>query len=479
MKRKICVCLSFLLILINSNSFASTAKEYIVMLKDNAIIPRSISADLETVSEDWDIYTVSEDDLHKLDMDKVQYIEEDTVVTLFDYIPSDPKYILQREYSGIINLPFAWVHDFFGKNVKVGIIDSGVYAEHPDLKNNIAKAVDVLGTGTVYDDTPHGSSVTGIIGAEINNNIGVSGVSQADIYMYKVFKNSKTSVSNLIKGFSAAVNDDGCDVVNMSLGVESGSGTGFSQDMQILKAAIDKATEDGVIVVAAAGNSADKGNPMLYPAGFDNVISVAAIDEDEEYTYFSQYNNMVDVSAPGYMVYTTVEDGYGYVNGTSFASPYVAGAAAIVKGINPKIDHDTFETMLMLSSKDKGDIGYDVHYGWGILNIEKLVKLAEGTVDNVYISDISYNFANNIASVSYYNSKGEKEDNVVIRLAVYDENNVLVSISEAKKLDISPNAEKEFYFNEINMPKGGCIKIFSTKSDSFMVPVLDVATYYG
>ncbi len=479
MKRKIFLCLAFFVLLFNLTSYAENAKEYIVMLKRDAIMTRGASVALEPVSEEWDIYTVSEDDLSKIDMSKVQYIEEDIVVNLLDYIPSDPKYLYQKPFSDIINLPYAWKYNFFGENVKVGIIDSGVYNNHPDLKNNIVKAVDVLNTGTIYDDTPHGTSVAGIIGAEINNNIGVSGVSQADIYMYKVFRNSKTSVSNIIKGFSAAVNDDGCQVVNMSLGVESVNGNDLSEDMKILKAAIEKATDGGVIVVAAAGNTADKGNPMLYPAGLDNVISVAAIDEDEEYTYFSQYNNMVDVSAPGYMVYTTVENSYGYVNGTSFASPYVAGAAAIVKGINPEIDHDVFETMLKLSSKDAGDTGYDIHYGWGILNIEKLVKLALQTMDNVYIKNIGYDDLNNIASISYYNAKETKEENVEIRLAVYDKNNLLVHFSDAEFLDVDTGKEQSINFDNIEIPEDGYIKVLSFKKDSFMVPAFDVVTYCG
>ena len=465
--------------MLSITSYADCAKEYIVMLKNDAVIKSRTSAVLEPVSEEWNIYTVSEEDLNMLDMSYVECIDEDVTVELLDFIPDDPKYNLQRDYADIIKLPYAWENGFFGENIKVGIIDSGINKDHPDLNDNIERAVDVINLGDASEDVLHGSSVAGIIGAEINNGIGVSGVSKADIYMYKVFQNSTTSVSNIIKGFSEAVNVDGCQVVNMSIGIANGSGDTLSNKLQILNTAIENATKEGVIVVAAAGNSADKGNPMLYPAGFENVISVGAIDKEEKYTYFSQYNEMVDVAAPGYMVYTTSGSNYGYVNGTSFASPYVAGAAAIVKGINPEIDHKTFETLIKLSSKDVGSIGRDVHYGWGILDIKKLVRLAEDTVNNTYLNSFEYDGESNLFWASYYNSGTLNEVNKSIRLAVYDKNGLLIYLSPSVDVDVNQNTEKVFSFEDIDIPDGGCGKLFTLKKEEFMTPVMDVLTIYN
>ncbi len=479
MKRILGLIIASILMLFTLPSYAEEGKDYLVMFKDDVVVPLSCQEVIEPVAEEWNIYKITEEELSSLDMSTVESIQEDYLVELFDYAPNDPLYSYQKIYADIVNVPYVWKNNLFGENVKVGIVDSGINDNHEDLKNNIAKAVDYVESGTIIDEMPHGSSVAGVIAAEINNGIGVAGVSQADLYMYKVFKGKNTSVSYIIEAFADAVNVDNCDVVNMSVGVEFNDSQSSLNNKDIFKEAIDKACEKGVIVIAAAGNSGDQGNPVMYPAGFDNVISVAAIGEDEKYTFFSEYNDKVDVAAPGMFVYTTDNDGYDYVNGTSFAAPHVAGTAAVVKKINPDINQKTFETMIKLSSKDAGDIGYDIHYGWGILNIEKLVKMAENTLDNIYINDISYDKESDKVSVSYHNSGRSREDEIHIRLAVYDENDMLIKLSDKKDLDIEKDQGETYEFTQIDIPKNGYIKIFAMSNSDFLTPVLDVVKYFG
>ena len=165
--------------------------------------------------------------------------------------------------------------------------------------------------------------------------------------------------------------DHGADVINMSLG-------GSSSD-PVRVQAIAYARSKGVTVIAAAGN-ASTSTPQ-YPAADPGVISVAATDRGGSQAWFSNYGSSIDIAAPGVDILSTfmeVEDwGYVWMNGTSMASPHVAGVAALVKAAAPALTPDQVEWALTRSATDRGAVGRDVLFGYGEVDAARAVGAAK------------------------------------------------------------------------------------------------------
>lgn len=198
---------------------------------------------------------------------------------------------------------------------------------------------DIIGWDFAHNDNDpmdhdgHGTHTAGIIGAVGNNGLGVSGVNQAvSIMPVKIFADSGSSAS--ITGIAAAIKYSaaaGADISNNSWGTYSGS------NGDKLYQAIKYAANHGQLFVAAAGNNAvnnDMSPYRSFPASYDlaNIVSVAAIGQSSSLAYYSNYGRYsVDIAAPGTSVLSTLPNGqYGYMSGTSMASPFVAGAAALL-----------------------------------------------------------------------------------------------------------------------------------------------------
>jgi hypothetical protein len=159
-------------------------------------------------------------------------------------------------------------------------------------------------------------------------------------------------------------------VINMSFG---GYGT-FSS----LAVAVNEAVSAGKVVVASSGNEGESWNARVgqysYPASYDHVISVGAINKDNTRSSFSQYNDRVDLSAPGQSVLTTAKSGgYEYASGTSFSSPIVAGACAVLMAADSSLDARAVETTLKSTALDLGTSGSDVYYGSGLVQLNQAV----------------------------------------------------------------------------------------------------------
>jgi len=255
-----------------------------------------------------------------------------------------------------------------GSGVKIGIIDSGIDLDHPDLQV-YGDVTFVSGTSSGDDDYGHGTHVAGTAAA-LDNDTGVIGVApQAELYAVKVLNYSGSGYwSDVIEGIQWAV-DNGMQVINMSLGASSSS--------YGLEDACDAAEAAGVVVVAAAGNSGNSwgfGDRVLYPARYGSVIAVAATDSTDARAYFSSTGPDVELAAPGYSVYSTSPGGtYSVKNGTSMASPHVAGLAALVikSGIsddngNGRVN-DEVRTQLQQTAIDLGDPGRDTWFGYGLV----------------------------------------------------------------------------------------------------------------
>jgi subtilisin family serine protease len=254
-----------------------------------------------------------------------------------------------------------------GDPVKVGVIDTGIDLNHPDLKANIKGGYNAINPLKSYnDDNGHGTHVAGIIAA-LNNSIGVVGVGpNIDLYAIKVLNASGSGyLSDVIEGLDWAV-ANGMQVVNMSLGT--------SQDVQSFHDAILRAYNAGVVIVAAAGNS---GGAVSYPAAYPEVIAVSATDQNNQIASFSSRGPEVDLAAPGVSIYSTYKgQSYATLSGTSMAAPHVTGAAALIidtKKCDLNLDNVCTPTevqqRLEQTAIDLGDQGKDNLYGSGLVNV--------------------------------------------------------------------------------------------------------------
>jgi thermitase len=235
------------------------------------------------------------------------------------------------------------------KKAKIAILDTGVDAEHEDLKANF------VSTDAKYnkDVRGHGTHCAGIAGAVSNNNIGIASLapnsSFVEITSIKVlsdggFGSQKAILDGIIK--AADIN---ADVVSMSLGGPASGGRQKAYDD-----AVAYANKAGAIVVVAAGNSSRDANKYT-PANCTGVITVSAVDENLKIAEFSNFITNLDkgIAAPGVNVYSTLPNNkYEFLNGTSMATPYVAGLIGMMKAINPKITTDEVYQILKATGVD-------------------------------------------------------------------------------------------------------------------------------
>ena len=292
-------------------------------------------------------------------------------------VPNDPRYPEQWHYE-LINMPDAWNLEKGKDTVIVAVVDDGISTSHPDITDRLIPGTDIA----MGDNDPnyqpgdtwggHGLHVAGTIGATTDNGIGVAGVcwSGVQIMPVKVFAdNSPFCLFSDVSDGCLWAMSHGADVINMSLG-GSYPPPGFQDTVDTLVAA-------GVVVVAAAGN--DSG-PVGYPAAFDGVIAVSAVNRDGLLTYYSNFGPEIDIAAPGGeqltaesdgVLSTTWEDGqniYAFFQGTSMASPHIAGVAALLlsAGVRPA----DVEPILKTYAKPTpaGAARPNDQYGWGVLD---------------------------------------------------------------------------------------------------------------
>jgi subtilisin family serine protease len=257
-----------------------------------------------------------------------------------------------------------------GKGVKVGILDTGVDYNHPDLKDNIKAYVDFTNSPFgALDQQGHGTHVAGIIAAEMNH-LGIIGVApEAELYCAKVLGDHGTGgFDSIIKGLEWAI-EQGVDIISMSLGCSM-------EPPQELNDAIKKASDAGIILIAATGN---ENSDVDWPAAYDEVIAVSAMDHNHERARFSNYGIKNEIMAPGVDILSTYKNGgYARLSGTSMATPIVSGCVALylsyLKANNqPKPTLEELHKKLLESADDLGDPGRDPVYGDGLIDLDKLL----------------------------------------------------------------------------------------------------------
>jgi thermitase len=255
--------------------------------------------------------------------------------------------------------------------VKVGIVDTGIDQTHPDLSGKTVNCADslngILVEGTCVDDNMHGSHVAGTISARTNNGIGVAGV--APNSSFAICKALRTAAgTGLTSDVANCINwthTRGSRVISMSLG--GGQSTTLRN---AVVSAWKGGAANGSVLVAAAGN--DGNATVNYPAGYAEVVSVAATDHNDARASFSNANSDVEIAAPGVSVLSTIPGGqYARLSGTSMATPHVSGVAGVLWQLFPGDTAAGIRGRLTAAVDDRGPAGRDSSYGFGRVNLCK------------------------------------------------------------------------------------------------------------
>jgi hypothetical protein len=261
---------------------------------------------------------------------------------------------------------------YTGKSIKIAVLDTGV-SEHADLKIKNGTSF-VEGTVSYSDDNGHGTHVAGIIGAD-DNKSGIVGMApDSEIYSVKVLdKNGEGTYSQVIEGIEWSIEND-MDIISMSFG-----GNIYSRALQ---EAIQLATDNGILVIAAAGNNGNGLETELYPARYPEVISVGAITKYFTRAEFSSTGPSLDLVAPGTDIYSLNNDGeYITKSGTSMAVPHVTGAAALLMSSNKNLTREDVINSLYSTATPLGDKN---DYGNGVVNIAKALGIINEAIPNPY-----------------------------------------------------------------------------------------------
>lgn len=268
-----------------------------------------------------------------------------------------------------------------GAGVKICVIDTGVAAEHEDLtaENLFGDSLYNNGGDPWSEDlVGHGTHVAGVMAAA-SNSIGVVGVApNVEIVVIRIFDDAgKVSFASDLVEAASRCQALGAQVINMSLGGTVFSGPEFR--------AFEKLRQMGVVTVAAAGNDGNGNNFIEYPAGYDSVVSVTAIDANLEKADFNTFNQHVDIAAPGVNIWSTQPAGssdcllcadsksydprgYGMLSGTSMASPHVAAVVALLFSYQPDASADHIINAITQSAIDLGESGRDDYFGHGMID---------------------------------------------------------------------------------------------------------------
>jgi serine protease len=328
---------------------------------------------------------------------RVKAVQPNYIVTAFG-TPDDSLYSDQWHYPRI-NLPQAWDLTQGSDNIVVAVVDSGTDTSHPDLAGQILSGYDFSTSSALMSDgSGHGTHVSGTVAAASNNSQGVAGVSWTSrLLPVRVLDDSGSGTSDEIyagilyaAGFCVN-NSNGiqvcpehkADVINLSLGLQNPlcepmpGGTFYEE-------AVAWAANNGVVVVAAAGN--DGCGVVTIPAALPSVIAVAATGPTDVFAPYSNWGEEIWIAAPGGdqanfgtaggVLSTYPAGGFEYLEGTSMASPHVAGVSALMLAANPNLSAAEIRLILRDTANDLGPTGWDPDYGYGLVNAESAVQLA-------------------------------------------------------------------------------------------------------
>lgn len=330
------VVLSLSILAAGASAHAGEARRFVVLGQDIASIKSEVALEGGAAIRDFRHYQGFAAQMSDAAADRIRQrlgssvrIEEDPVVHAIGKPGAPAPQPAQTIPWGIsaVKSPEAWSVSR-GAGVLVCVVDTGIQADHPDLQSNVAGGVNFvvkrgrLDSAAWGDDNGHGTHVAGTIAA-LDNAIGVVGVApEARLFAVKALDSRGSGyLSDVADGIRSCVTA-GAKVINMSLGSSAGS--------TLLEDALAFSRNSGLFNVAAAGNES---GPVSYPAKYNTVLAVSAVDSAMNFAYFSNSGPEIIFAAPGVAVLsTTYKSSYATFNGTSMASPHVAGVAALIIG---------------------------------------------------------------------------------------------------------------------------------------------------
>lgn len=273
--------------------------------------------------------------------------------------------IMDMEANAQINADDVWALGYKGSGVTVAVLDTGIDTDNPELVSSVAGGKG-FGYAAYEDDNGHGTHVSGIITAD-----GVGGspsgfakgvAPDAKIWMAKVCNASGSCYSSdIAAAIEYVVNNNIAKIMSISLG--GGGTSGLNCDNDYLASEVNWAVDNGVTVVAAAGNTSGK---VSSPGCASKVIAVGAADKNDVRAYFSGTGYALDIMAPGVSIYSSViDEGYASWSGTSMATPHISATVALMKQANPALTDSQIKDGLYKTAKDLGATGWDKYYGWG------------------------------------------------------------------------------------------------------------------
>lgn len=449
MKRWICafallvlVCIPFPIHAEDSNEAAYSG--YLIKLSTDVPMMLSRSSDLTPVGNG--IYHTNSPEVIKTYQEKglAEYVEPNYIVSLFDSVAGED---VNWGY-GAVHAEYAANAGLTGLGIKVAVIDSGVNLSADGLSEaNIAQGYNYINDSYDISDSSlsqHGTRITQIICASDSGG-SLTGIAPGtEIVPLKCFENGTATLDVLLRALNDANNIYGCKVINMSWGMEEQSKS-LEEAMECAKAA-------GVILIAAAGN---EGNSVVnYPAGYDEVIGVGAVDSNLNLATFSQINNSVYITAPG------VGIGGIQSNGTSFAAPFITAMAALLLENDVTMTPADFSALLSVRGMDLGTENYDTSYGYGFARLDWL--LAEAYWQQSTISDNCLLLTG-----------GVDADEIFMAAALYEENGRMISLqtltfeSVASRFRMSVYIDEKAVLCKLFYLRGGC----SPYGSSILIPL--------
>ena len=287
-------------------------------------------------------------------------------------VPNDPDFPVAW-HATKIGLPAAWDLSTGNASTIVAVLDTGVIANQPDFAGRVLPPLSTTGTPPM-DGTAnhHGTWVTSTLAAQIDNGLGSVGVGNFTILPITVTNELGHNSSDWIADGIRLAADSGARVINVSIGTLS-----YGR----LDAAAEYARSKGALTFVAAGNS----NARETRSDYDNLIFVSGTNRDDARWVTagggtgSTWGPFVDLSAPAVDIRVaapSLPEGYGWISGTSFASPLAAGAAALAFSINPDLTPDQVEALLYETAVDLGAPGWDEVFGHGRLDVSALAAAA-------------------------------------------------------------------------------------------------------
>jgi subtilisin family serine protease len=386
--------------LIEYDSVSSLSKVYLLKLPINS----DIISIAEKYKKDLNVEYAEPNYLYHLcatPMGTLQYVQEMSISPSSSFIPDDPlfdqQWFLDQANDCDIDAPEAWEIETGDPDMVIAVVDTGVDYNHVDLSDNIwtnpgeipnngkdddnnGYIDDVRGwdfhnkDNSPMDSFGHGTHCSGIISSVTNNGIGIAGIACNCKIMPIRVGNLLVLLWNLLEGITYAA-DNSADIISMSFGAYIDSDT--------VKDALDYAYNQGIVLVAGVGNNGF--GIEFYPAGYDNVIAVAATDQDDNRAYFSNHGLWIDVAAPGvdilslrakdtdmYEDGTHIVDEFYYIaSGTSMSCPVVSGVVGLLLSNKPNLSQKEIKTII---SNAVDEVDTTKYIGLGRINSYKALQ---------------------------------------------------------------------------------------------------------